>query len=100
MTLDATTLIVIIGMGLITYATRIAGYWLLKGRTFGPRISAAMEAVPAAVLTAVIAPSVLYAGPAEAIAGALTALAALRLPFLAVIIIGTASVVALRMAGL
>jgi uncharacterized membrane protein len=98
--LDVTTLIVIIGMGLITYATRISGYFLLRGRSFGPRISAAMEAVPPAVLTAVIAPAVLAAGPAEAVAGAITALAALRLPFIAVIIIGTASVVLLRLAGL
>jgi uncharacterized membrane protein len=98
--LDVTTLIVIIGMGLITYATRISGYFLLRRRSFGPRISAAMEAVPPAVLTAVIAPAVLAAGPAEAVAGAITALAALRLPFIAVIIIGTASVVLLRLAGL
>jgi uncharacterized membrane protein len=100
MSLDLTTFIVIMGMGLITYATRISGYFLLRGRTFGPRISAAMEAVPPAVLTAVIAPNVIGAGPAEAIAGAITAFAALRLPFIVVILMGTASVVLLRLAGL
>ena len=49
-----------------------------------------------AVLTAVIAPTALATGPAETIAAAITALAALRLPLLAVIAVGVVSVVALR----
>ena len=96
MTLDPMTLLTILGMALVTYATRIAGPLFLHGRQFGPRVTLALDALPPAVLIAVIAPSVIAAGPAEAIAGAITALAALRLPFLAVIALGTASVVALR----
>jgi uncharacterized membrane protein len=104
MSLDPIVLIVIIGMGIATYGTRIAGYLLLSGRQFGPRMTSALEALPPAVLTAVIAPAVLLDGGAmrspaspEIIAAIVTGIAALRLPFLAVIIIGTGSVVGLRM---
>jgi len=84
-------------MGLATYGTRLAGYWLLQGRGIEGRMKAAMEAVPPAILTAVIAPTVFLNGPAEMIAGALTLVAAvLRLPLLAVIAIGVAAVAILR----
>jgi uncharacterized membrane protein len=50
------------------------------------------------VLTAVIAPSVLAAGLPEAIAGAVTAAAAFRLPLLLTILIGVGSLALLRLA--
>jgi uncharacterized membrane protein len=59
-------------------------------------MTAALNAVPPAVLMAVIAPSVLSAGLAEAIAGIVTLFAAFRLPLLVTIMVGTASVVLLR----
>ncbi len=55
------------------------------------RLKAAFEAVPAAVLTALIAPTVLATGPAESLAAAITIVAALRLPLIAVIVIGVAA---------
>jgi uncharacterized membrane protein len=105
MSLDLTTFLTILGMSIATYLTRIAGYLLLSGRTFGPRMSVAFEALPPAVLTAVIAPSILLDPTGhglralispEILAAAITVVAAYRLPFLAVIVLGTASVVGLR----
>jgi uncharacterized membrane protein len=85
-------------MALATYATRLAGYWLLRGRVIAGRARAAMEAVPPAILTAVIAPIVFLQGYAEMIAGAATLLAAvLRLPLLMVIAVGVVSVAVLRL---
>jgi uncharacterized membrane protein len=83
-------------MGVVTFITRIGGDLLMRNRTLGPRMTAALNAVPPAVLTAVIAPSVLSAGPAEAIAGVITLIAAFRLPLLATIVVGVASLVLIR----
>jgi uncharacterized membrane protein len=105
MTIDLVTFLVILGMAAVTYITRIAGHFLLSGRQFGPRMTVAFEALPPAVLTAVIAPSVLLDPTGnglralmspEIMAAVITIIAAYRLPFLAVIVLGTASVVALR----
>jgi uncharacterized membrane protein len=57
----------------------------------------ALDAVPPAVLMAVIAPTVFATGPAETIASAITLVAAFRLPLLTAVVIGVVSVVGLRM---
>jgi uncharacterized membrane protein len=87
----------IFGMALATYATRLAGYWLLRGRVIGGRMKAALEAVPPAILTAVIAPTVFLQGPVGIVAGIATLLAALmRAPLLVTIAVGVGSVGLLR----
>jgi uncharacterized membrane protein len=97
MSVDPSTLLLIFLMGIATYSTRIAGYWLLRGRTVEGRMKAALDAVPPAILMAVIAPTVFMQGRAEMIAGGLTLGAALlRLPLLVTILVGMASVVGLR----
>jgi uncharacterized membrane protein len=91
-------LLTILVLGLSTYATRLAGYWLLRGREVSGRFKAALDAVPPAILVAVIAPSVLLQGKAEMLAGALTlALALLRVPLLLTIIGGVISIGLLRL---
>lgn len=88
----------LIAMGLATYLVRLAGFYVLKGFTPRGRMKAALDALPPAVLMAVIAPTVLATGPAETGAALLTAgAAALRLPMVAVILIGVVSVVLLRL---
>jgi uncharacterized membrane protein len=95
--IDGATLGAIIAMAIATYATRIGGYLLLGGVTVRGRLKAALDALPAAILTAVIAPTVVATGIAETLAAAVAIVAAaLRLPIIAVIAIGMASVVALR----
>ena len=96
---DSATLLTILAMGIAVYATRLAGFWILQGRVISGRYKAAVEAVPAAILTAVIAPTVFLSGTAEVLAGAITLTAAMcRLPLLVVIATGMISVVLLRFA--
>ncbi|WP_321339238.1 AzlD domain-containing protein [Breoghania sp.] len=94
--LDLHTLAAIVAMGLATYATRLAGLILVRHMPSTGRFKAALEAVPPAVLMAVIAPMVVATGWAETIAAAVTAIAATRLPLFVVVVIGVACVVGLR----
>ncbi|MEZ0170045.1 AzlD family protein [Microvirga sp. TS319] len=96
MSLDTTTLLTIVAMAVVTYFTRIAGLFVADRLVLTGRAKAAFDAIPPAVLVSVIAPTALTTGWAEAIAAAITAVAAFRLPLLATIVVGVASVVILR----
>ena len=95
--MSGTTLLAIIGMGVATYLTRLSGFYLLRGLNLSGPMKAALDALPPAVLMAVIAPVILATGPVETIAAAITAVAAFfRLPLAVTIVVGIVSVVALR----
>jgi uncharacterized membrane protein len=96
MSIDAATLAAILAVAAATYLTRGLGLWLVRFLSVRGRVKAALDAVPPAILMAVIAPTVLATGPAETGAAAVTALAALRLPLLAAVCLGVATVVLLR----
>ena len=96
MTLDPHTLLAILGMAIATYATRIAGLALAGQLDLSSRAQAAFDAIPPAVLIAVIAPSALATGWAETAAAAVAAIAATRLPLLGVVAVGVAAVVGFR----
>jgi uncharacterized membrane protein len=96
MSLDPTVLVAILGMALATYATRLAGWVMVRRIVLRGRMKGALEGVPGAVLMAVIAPMALATGPAETLAAAIAAVAALRLPLLATVAIGVGAVVMLR----
>lgn len=98
MTVDPNTLLAIIAMAIATIATRIGGLVLIRFVTIGEAQRRALEAIPPAVLMAVIAPTALVTGPAETIAAAVTALVAMRLPLLAAVAAGVVTVAILRMA--
>jgi uncharacterized membrane protein len=91
--------IAILVMAIATYATRIGGVlvggYLPKS---GPA-RRALDALPAAVLTAVVAPAIV-AGWAEVIADVVTLLAALRLPMVVAVVLGIVAVALGRAAGL
>ncbi|WP_421694722.1 AzlD family protein [Aestuariivirga sp.] len=96
---SSAAILAIIGMGLATYATRLSGFYLLRGLNVSGPLKAALDALPPAVLMAVIAPVILTTGLAETIAAAITALAGFfRLPLAVTILIGIVSVVLLRWA--
>jgi uncharacterized membrane protein len=98
MMVHLTTLLAIIGMGMATYASRISGLLLMRGVVVKGRLKAALDAVPPAVLMAVITPTVFMTGKAETLAAVATAVASfLRLPLLATILVGVVSVVLFRM---
>jgi uncharacterized membrane protein len=96
MNLDMTTLFAIIAMAMVTYFTRIAGLFVADRLVLTGRAKAAFDAIPPAVLVSVIAPTALTTGWAEALAAAITAFVAFRLPLLATIAVGVVSVVVLR----
>jgi uncharacterized membrane protein len=96
MRIDPSTLLAILAMASVTYATRAGGIFLAGRLALHGRAKAAFDAIPPAVLMAVIAPTAFATGPAETIATLVTAAAAMRLPLLATIAIGVGSVVILR----
>ena len=97
--MSADSLLAIVAMAFASYATRISGMLLGGYLPKTGRVRQALDALPPAVLTAVIAPA-LIAGPAEMAAAALTLLAALRLPMVVAVLVGMASVATLRALGL
>ena len=76
--------------------TRVAGLYLVRFFNVRGRTKAALDAMPPAILMAVIAPVAFATGLAETAATAITAVAALRFPLIVAVIIGVLSVVALR----
>ena len=95
--MSADALLAILGMALATYVTRVSGLFLIRGVVVKGRLKAALDALPPAILMAVIAPAILLTGNAERIAAVLTAASALlRLPLIVTILIGVVSVVVLR----
>ncbi len=100
MSLDPATLLAILAMAAATVMTRMSGLVLIRFVTLSGRAKEVLEAIPPAVLMAVVAPTALATGPAETIACAVTALAALRLSLLPATALGVATVALLRLAGL
>jgi uncharacterized membrane protein len=71
--------LLILSAGLATYATRIGGYLLVsRMKNIPPRMEAALNAVPAAVLTSLVAPAFFSGGYDTQIAMAVAAVIALR----------------------
>jgi uncharacterized membrane protein len=88
---------IILAGGLATYLTRIGGHLVLsRFSSIHPRVEAALAAVPAAVLTTLVAPAAVFSGPAEAATIIVAALAALYLPGMAVFAIGWVGILAFR----
>lgn len=75
----STTMWIILAGTVVTYLTRIGGYLVLsRFQRVHPRVEAALDAVPAAVLTTLVAPAAAMAGPIEWAALAVAVLVALR----------------------
>lgn len=89
--MDATSLLAIVGMSAVTYATRVAGWLVFRRVTIGPRLRAWLEQLPGALFAALVAPMVVEAGPAGW-AGAVAAFVTMRLTglFPAAIVAGLA----------
>jgi uncharacterized membrane protein len=92
---------IILGGAVTTYLTRIGGHIVLsRFSRLHPRVEAALDAVPAAVLTALIAPEVAQGGPAELAAFAVATLVGLRFGLMPTFLAGGAVIVVLRQFGL
>jgi uncharacterized membrane protein len=99
MTVDPLTLAAIVVMAAVTYLTRAAGFLVAGRLRLEGRAKAAFDAIPPAVLVAVIAPTALATGWPETVAAAIAAVAATRLPILATMGLGVVAVVILRGLG-
>ncbi len=89
--------IAILGGAFLTYLTRVGGHLILsRFEHIHPRVEAALNAVPAAVLTTLVAPAALTQGGAETVTLVVAGLAALRLPMLGMFALGWVAIVALR----
>ena len=96
MQLDPLVFTALAAMAVATYATRFFGYWLVRRTTVSGRLAGALEAVPGAVLTAIIAPMAFATGIAESGAALLTVLLASRLSLIPAVAGGCLAVVGLR----
>ncbi|MEJ6784353.1 AzlD family protein [Aminobacter sp. Piv2-1] len=93
----STTLWIIIGGAVATYLTRIGGHLVIsRFERVHPRVEAGLNAVPAAVLTTLVAPAVLSAGPSELAALAVAAAVSLRGSLMAMFLAGAAVLIVLR----
>ncbi|MGI9352286.1 MAG: AzlD family protein [Rhizobiaceae bacterium] len=95
-----TVWLVIILTGVVTYFTRSGGYMVLaRFKKLHPRVEAALEAVPGAVLVTLVLPAVLKNGPLEIIAMTAALLVSFRLSPIGVLAVGMAIVICGRILG-
>ena len=95
--MDSTILWTIFFGALVTYFTRIGGLLLLsRFNRIHPRIEAGLDAVPAAVLTTLVAPATIAAGPMEWAAMGVAILVALRGGLISTFIAGVVALILLR----
>ncbi|SFB48760.1 Uncharacterized membrane protein [Rhizobium sp. NFR07] len=95
--IDSHTLLLIVMAGIATYLTRIGGYVLMASmKRIPPRVESALNAVPAAVLTTLVAPPFFNGGWDIKIAMAAALIVCLRFPGLTILAAGWAAVMAAR----
>lgn len=91
------TLWIILAGAAATYLTRVGGHLVIsRFESIHPRVEAGLNAVPAAVLTTLVAPAMLNAGPAEWAAAIVATLVSLRGGLMSMFLAGAAVLVALR----
>ncbi|ESW68853.1 MULTISPECIES: AzlD family protein [unclassified Mesorhizobium] len=91
------TLWIIIAGAIATYLTRVGGHLVIsRFDHIHPRVEAGLNAVPAAVLTTLVAPAALSAGPAEWAALVVAAVVSLRGGLMAMFLAGAAVLIIAR----
>ena len=93
----AQTLMIIAAGAIATYLTRVGGYiFITRMKRIPPRAEAALNAVPAAVLTTLVAPAAVTGGWDVSLTMAVALLAGLRLALLPMLAVGWIVVMILR----
>ncbi|MGQ3209769.1 MAG: AzlD family protein [Shinella sp.] len=91
------TLLIIAAGAIATYLTRVGGYvFITRMKRIPPRAEAALNAVPAAVLTTLVAPAAVTGGLDVSLTMAIALLVGLRLSLLPMLGIGWIVVMVLR----
>jgi uncharacterized membrane protein len=94
---DLQVVIAILGMAIVTYFTRVAGFFLIKRIKVTRRVKGFLQALPGTILISIVAPIVFTSGKPELIASAATAVVAWRTGNLAIsMVVGVLSVFFLR----
>ncbi len=94
---DPLTLLTIVLMALVTYATRAGGLWMANRLSLSEGVERWLEYIPGAILVSIVAPAVLAAGLAEALAAAAVVIVASKTGNLFFsMVTGVVAVVALR----
>lgn len=91
MNISLSAFLTILGMMVVTYSTRLMGYFLLRNKTLSDDAKRVMEAAPGCVLIAVIAPHFVSNKPHELIAMVITLWAASRYSMLPTVLIAMSS---------
>jgi len=95
---ETLTILTILGMAFVTYATRAGGFWLMGLVTPSTRVETWLKQIPGAVLVALIAPTILASSIAETLAAIATVLVAIRTKnVLIAVLVGVATVALLRL---
>jgi len=93
--------LIIVLTGVVTYITRSSGHLVLaRFKKLHPRVEAALEAVPGAVLVTIVVPPVFSSGPLEVFAMLAALVASFRLSPFGVLAIGMAIIILGRALGL
>jgi len=95
--LRLSVVLVVAAMAVVTYLTKAGGLWLLSRVDVGDRVRGGLEALPGAIVVAVLGPQLAEGGPPEWAAAAVVALVARRTGniFLS-LAVGVGAVVAFR----
>lgn len=97
MTLHGEALLTIILMGIVTYATRAGGFWLMGRVEISPRMEAALAYLPGSVITALVVPATIEAGlPGLGAVGIIALVMWKRPGLLLALLFGLGTVVILR----
>lgn len=97
MMIDTHMMMVILASAVATYLTRAGGYIIVsRFKTIPPRVDAALNAVPGAVLTTLVAPAFYNGGMEVKIAMVIGLLVGLRFSFVPMLLCGWGSAVLLR----
>lgn len=97
MTVKPEVLLVIVLMGIVTYALRAGGFWLMGRVTISPRMESALAYLPGSVITALVVPSTIQAGLPGVGAVAVIALVMWKRPgLLLALLLGLGTVVLVR----
>ena len=93
----SSTFWILIAAAIATYLTRVGGHLVIsRFERVHPRVEAGLNAVPAAVLTTLVAPAVLGAGPAEWAALIVAGAVSLRGGLLSMFLAGAAVLILAR----
>lgn len=67
---------VILGMAVVTYATRVGGLWIVQRFTLSEKVKIWSEYIPGTVLVSIVAPNIVGGGLPEVVAAIATILVA------------------------